>query len=198
MTKVHALLIAAGASKRMGSPKQLLPWGSKTLIEHHIDSLQKAKLSITVVLGANAELIRETIAHLDVQVVFNNDWEMGMGSSIACGAKEIPESANGLLIALVDQPLITSEHFQKMIHRFQPEHNQILVSQSDYGITGPPTLFDVAYLEELKLLKGDQGAKPIIKKHADQVLVLDPDCLLEDIDTPEAYQRMLKLFNRQS
>lgn len=201
MTKIHALLIAAGEGKRMGSPKQLLPWGDKTVIEHQIDSLQQANLNVSVVLGANARLIKETITNLDVQVHFNNHWENGMGSSIACGAKELSSkkvSFDGLLITLVDQPLISSNHYLKMIERFEPGKHQIIVSQTDSGITGPPVLFDIAYLEELKTLQGDEGAKPIIKKHSEQVILIRSEDSLEDMDTPEAYQRMLKLANHQS
>ena len=201
MTNLHVLLIAAGASKRMGSPKQLLKWGSKTLIKHQIDILQQVNLNVSVVLGANAELIEETIKDLNVGVFFNEDWQNGMGSSIACGAKELvlhKESFEGILIALVDQPLISSEHFLKMIKNFESGKHQIIVSQTDSGITGPPVLFDVAYLDELKTLQGDEGAKPIIKKHSEKVILIPSEDCLEDIDTPEAYQRMLKLANLQS
>ncbi len=201
MTNIHALLIAAGKSKRMGTPKQLLPWGTKTLIEHQIEILQKATLKVSVVLGANAELIQKTIAHLGVDVYHNNDWEMGMGTSISCGAKSIHFNKNhydGILIALVDQPLITSKHFQKMIDGFESGKNQIIVSQSDTGFTGPPTLFDSSYLDELMALHGEAGAKPIIKKHQNNVVLIPCKSSLEDIDTPEAYQRLLKLANLQS
>ncbi len=201
MTNIHALLIAAGESKRMGAPKQLLPWGNKTLMEHQIEVLQKARLKVSVVLGANAESIQKTIEHLDVEVFNNNDWNMGMGTSIACGAKEInlsKESLDGILIALVDQPLISSEHFQTMIQKFEPGNNQIIVSQSDSGITGPPVLFDIRYLDGLMELQGEAGAKPIIKNHQEKVILIPCQSSLEDIDTPEAYQRLLKLANLQS
>ncbi len=201
MIKVHALLIAAGESKRMGAPKQLLPWGTKTLIEHQIEILQEAKLTVSVVLGANAESIQKTIVHLDVKVYHNDDWNLGMGTSISCGAKSIHFNKNhydGILIALVDQPLLTSEHFQKMIDCFESGKNQIIVSQSDTGFTGPPTLFDISYLDELMALQGEAGAKPIIKKHQNNVVKIPCQGSLGDIDTPEAYQRLLKKANLQS
>lgn len=201
MTNIHALLIAAGESKRMGEPKQLLPWGNKTLMEHQIEVLQKADLQISVVLGANAKLIQKTIEHLKVEIAHNDHWNMGMGNSISCGAKGIHSNKNsydGILIALVDQPLITSQHFQTMIDRFEPGKNQIIVSKSETGVTGPPVLFDITYLDELMELRGEAGAKPIIKNHQEKVILIPCQSSLEDIDTPEAYQRLLKMANLQS
>ncbi|MEO6347911.1 MAG: nucleotidyltransferase family protein [Aquaticitalea sp.] len=201
MTNIHALLIAAGESKRMGAPKQLLPWGTKTLIEHQIEILQKAALNVSIVLGANAELIQKTIEHLDVDMYHNNDWESGMGTSISFGVKGIHFNQiqyDGILIALVDQPLITSKYFQTMIDSFESGKNQIIVSQSDTGFSGPPVLFDSSYLDELMELHGEAGAKPIIKKHQKDVVLIPCQSSLEDIDTPEAYQRLLKMANLQS
>ena len=139
MTKIRALLIAAGTSHRMGSPKQLLRWGKKTLIEHQIKILQEATLEVSVILGFKADEIQKVIAHSNVQVYINENWELGMGTSIACGAKKLNSSkatVDGILIALVDQPLISAAHFRSMVERFEPGKNQIIVSQSDAGITG--------------------------------------------------------------
>lgn len=201
MTNIHALLIAAGKSERMGAPKQILPWGTTTLIAHQIDILQQAQLSVSVVLGANAENIKNAIAHLNVQLIFNEDWEQGMGTSIACGVKAIHSSntpIDGILVALVDQPLISVAHFRSIITHFETGKQHIIVSKSQTGITGPPVLFDSEYLEELKTLQGDEGAKPIIKKHSAHVVLIPAESPLEDMDTPEAYQRMLKRANLQS
>jgi molybdenum cofactor cytidylyltransferase len=201
MIKIHALLVAAGESRRMGTAKQLLPWGTQTLIEHQVQILQQANISVSVVLGANAKLIQKSIAHLKVQIIFNEHWDHGMSASIAYGAKEIFSGNilfDGILITLVDQPLITAKHYQTMIDSFEAGNNQIIVSQSDTGITGPPVLFDSVYLEELMGLQGDAGAKPIIKKFQDEVVLIKCQSSLEDIDTPEAYQRLLKMANLQS
>ena len=201
MAKIHALLMAAGQSQRMGSPKQLLPWGAKTLIEHQIDILHQANLTVSVVLGANAENIKQHIDHLKIQIYINKDWQLGMGNSIAYGAKMLELNANeweALLICLVDQPLITKQHYKHILNNFISNSNQIIVSQSDSGSSGPPVLFDTIYLKQLKSLDGDEGAKPIIKKHSENVLLLKSLCDLDDMDTPEAYQHLLNKFNLQS
>ena len=201
MTKIRALLIAAGTSHRMGSPKQLLRWGTKTLIEHQIKILQDATLEVSVILGFKADKIQKAIAHYNVQVYINENWELGMGTSIACGVKKLNISkatVDGILIALVNQPLISAAHFRSMVERFEPGENQIIVSRSDAGITRPPVLFDASYINELMTLQGDEGAKPVIKKHKERVILMSSESVLDDMDTPEAYQKLLKLANLQS
>ncbi len=201
MSNIHALLMAAGASQRMGSPKQLLPWGNSTLIEHQITRLQQANIGVSVVLGAHFELVRTAISHLNVSVFFNEHWQEGMGKSIAHGAQELVSKKagfHGILIALVDQPLISTNHYLKMASYFDPRTRQIIVSQSDTGITGPPVLFDASYLEELMTLQGDDGAKPVIKNHSQHTMFMQSDDDLDDMDTVEGYRRMLKRSNRQS
>ena len=201
MTNIHALMIAAGQSQRMGLPKQLLPWGKKTLIEHQIKTLQKAHLSVSVVLGAQHEQINKTIAYLKVSTVYHPDWQLGMGSSIACGVKAIDNlNANydGILIVLVDQPLVTTEHIDRMVQTFDPGRKQIIVSQTSSGISGPPVLFDAHYFKELKTLDGDDGAKPIVRNQKEYTMQVTADCNLEDMDTVEDYRRLLALSNLQS
>ena len=106
MSNLAILLLAAGASKRMGSPKQLLPWGETHLIEHQINSLRLLQLPLYVVLGANAEEISKVITHKkELCICENKDWSKGMGHSIAFGVSEIlsqSPSVEGILIALVN------------------------------------------------------------------------------------------------
>ena len=197
MADIQHLLLAAGDSRRMGQPKQLLPWGEKTLIEHQIQIRLFTGLNIIVVLGGNADKILHVIENLPVTIAVNSDWKNGMGSSLAFGIsvqnKKFPESA-GVLISLLDQPLVTTSYLEKMFSSFQSGHRQIIVSQAASGWIGVPALFDKYYYEELKMLNGDEGAKSIIKKHTQDVKSLQCD-LLEDIDTPEAYQKLLKKFD---
>ncbi|WP_435132687.1 nucleotidyltransferase family protein [Formosa sp. A9] len=198
MIKLQVLLIAAGESKRMGQPKQLLAWQGKTLIEHQIEVLQKAHLSLTVVLGAKAEIISKSITNLDVQIVENANWREGMGTSIACGVKEIcnlDSKPDGVLIALVDQPLIAVAHFEALIANFEPRKQQIIMSESETGLRSAPVIFDAYYFEALRRLQGDIGAKQIIKKHENKVKTVLCKSSLEDVDTMDSYRRMLEDFS---
>ena len=118
MVNITHLLLAAGGSNRMGTPKQLLPWGNITLIEHQINTLLETGHNVVVVLGAYANDILPIIKKLPVTICINNNWENGMGASIAFGTEMISNKfhdASGVLISLIDQPLVTTLHFQKML-----------------------------------------------------------------------------------
>ena len=197
MAEIPILLLAAGSSSRMGQAKQLLPWGEQALIEHQIQTLLKTDHPVNVIIGSNFEIVLPVIEQLPVNIVINSDWESGMGSSISFGICQIiqkfPES-DGVLITLLDQPLLTATYFQKMLGAFQSGSQQILVSQSSSGWTGVPVLFDQCYFKELTGLKNDEGAKKIVKRHEKKVILLDGGELLEDMDTPETYQKLLRKF----
>ncbi|WP_348799667.1 nucleotidyltransferase family protein [Flavobacterium adhaerens] len=198
MAKIQALLIAAGESKRMGIAKQLLPWGTRTFIEHQIEILQQANLSVAVVLGANAELIRKKMNSANIQIFENKNWNEGMGTSIAYGVKEMMKkdvTAEGILIALVDQPLISSEHYKQLINAFESGKKQIIVSQSDNGLLTSPAILDKSYFEELIQLTGDKGAKILFEKYKNEIVPIRSICNLQDIDTPTMYQKLLNDWN---
>jgi len=200
MVNIAHLLLAAGCSKRMGKPKQLLPWGDITLIEHQINTLLETGQDIVVVLGAYANEILPIIKKLPVSIYINNNWAEGMGRSIAYGTEMISNKfhdTNGVLISLIDQPLVTKFHFQKMISSFQPSNKLIIVSQSSSGWKGVPVLFDSCYFDLLKSLKQEEGAKKIIQKESRNVRFVNADNLLIDIDTPDVYHKMIQtLFNK--
>jgi molybdenum cofactor cytidylyltransferase len=123
MTEIILLLLAAGASHRMGQAKQLLPWGRATLIEHQVQTLLKTENPVVVVVGHEADRIVPILDNYPVRICINKRWENGMGSSIARGIiyleKEFPGAA-GVLISQVDQPLITTSHYVKMHGNFHP------------------------------------------------------------------------------
>jgi molybdenum cofactor cytidylyltransferase len=194
MAEIPILLLAAGASSRMGQPKQLLPWGEQTLIEHQIQTLLKTDNPVNIIIGSNSNLIIPVIKKYPVTIFINTDWESGMGSSISFGIGQIIQKfpdADGVLITLLDQPLITSSYIEKMLGVYQPWSQQILVSRAASGWTGVPVLFDKCYIKELSELKNDEGAKKIIKRHEENVILMDGGELLEDMDTLETYQQLL-------
>lgn len=201
MAKIPILLLAAGASSRMGLPKQLLPWGSQTLIEHQINTLLKTGHPVNVVLGSNSNLVIPVIEKYGVDIFYNTNWESGMGSSISFGICHIIQKfpdADGVLITLLDQPLITTSYFEKMLVTYQPGSQKILVSHSTSGWTGVPVLFDKCYFKELAKLSNDEGAKKITKRHEESVILLDGGEILEDMDNIQTYQQLLSKFNNLS
>jgi molybdenum cofactor cytidylyltransferase len=201
MTEIPVILLAAGSSSRMGQPKQLLPWGNTTLIEHQIQTLLSSRQPVNVVLGFNAPLISPIIEKYAVNIFINSNWKSGMGSSISTGIIEILKrfpKAEGVLVTLLDQPLLTASYVEKILDTFQPGSQQIIVSHSSSGWKGVPVLFDKFYFNELSELRNDEGAKKIFQQHEDNVVVVDAGEILEDIDTPQNYQQMLRNFIKQT
>ena len=197
MAEIPVLLLAAGGSSRMGQPKQLLPWGNQTLIEHQIEILQDTGNPINVVIGSNSDLVIPIIEKYPVNILVNTNWESGMGSSISLGINQIIQkfpNAKGVMMTLLDQPLITTAFFKKMLDAYQPSSKQILVSHSDSGWTGVPVLFDEYYFKKLTELRNDEGAKKIIKRHEENLILIEAGELLEDMDTPETYQQLLSKY----
>ena len=193
MADIPIILLAAGVSSRMGKPKQLLPWGEQTLIEHQIQMLMQAGKSVIVVLGAYADLILPVIQKYPVIGVVNDNWKSGMASSVACGIKEIERlklTAEAVLITLVDQPLIPFIHFEAILNAFEEGHQQIIASTSAEGWQGVPALFDKCYFSELQNLQGEKGAKTLIQQYPNKIKALECNEIINDIDTLESYQEL--------
>tara|TARA_B100000287_G_C20581314_1_gene760429 strand:- start:580 stop:1179 length:600 start_codon:yes stop_codon:yes gene_type:complete len=199
MSKISQILIAAGESKRVGKPKQLLKWRSETLIENQIRTLLKTKENTYVVLGAYFNEIFDVIKKYPIKIFHHKNWKKGMGSSIAFGLKELlreSKSYEGFLISLCDMPLIEVNHFKKLIKNFNINKNEIIVSKSKHGIIGVPVIFPKIFKNELIKLNEDVGAKEIINKYkvsTNEILCDD----LEDIDTIECYNKIIKKINHQ-
>ena len=198
MASIPILLLAAGSSSRMGQPKQLLPWGDKTIIEHQIQTLENTGNPVVAVLGCHSDKIVPVIKNDRVSFVVNENWEKGMGSSIAAGIEYLKKAfpnASGVIISLIDQPLITTSHIRNLIENFQSGKQQIFSSVSNQGWVGVPALFDKFYFDELAGLNGKEGAKKIIKKYAIKATRINGGEILEDMDTLAKYQQMLNKHN---
>lgn len=191
---IAVLIPAAGASRRVGTPKQLLKWGSSTLLGHAIETAQQLDIcEIVVVLGAFSEKIETEIKKYAIQTKVNKSWESGLGSTIAIGIDHLIQSDknfDAVLIMLADQPLIIPYYLNAMIDQFEAGKKQIIASRYREGKFGVPALFDRNYFLELTLLKDDQGAKKLIEKHFEYVSSVDMNPLISDIDTLEDYQKM--------
>ena len=195
-SNIVIVILAAGASRRMGSPKQLLPWGASTLLQHAIQTAQKTAASeIIVVLGANYSLVEEDIKDVSVTTLKNDNWAVGLGKSIACAASFVLKSKkhiDGVLFMLADQPLIESSYLDNLIAEYSVGGNQILTTSYTNGKRGVPTLFDKHYFKELTTLNDDDGAKSILKKYHSHVTILDAEIENLDIDSKEDYDLLYK------
>ncbi len=196
MLKVPQLLLAAGGSTRMGRPKALLPWGNTTLLQYRIEVLQQLEQPIILVLGADANTIQEQLifGH-QLSVIVNSEWEKGMGNSIVIGMSNLIErfpNADGVLISLLDQPLIPKSHYLSMLQKSTSNSEKILVSESERGWKGVPALFPKIYFDELSNLQGDESGKTVIRRHSKKLLSIYGENYLDDMDTPEAYNALLQ------
>ena len=193
MAEIPILLLAAGGSRRMGKAKQLLTWGKTTLIEHQLITLLKTGKPVVVVLGHLGEQIIVLLESYPVETLIHKQWDKGMGSSISLGIREMAKlnpEASGILIAQLDQPLITASHYIRLLSSFQPGLGQIIVSRSSSGWEGVPVLFDRKYFKGLKDLMGEEGARKIFRSHFDDVKIIDSHEVLDDMDSPETYEEL--------
>jgi len=168
--QVYIILLAAGASRRMGSPKQLIKWQQQTLLEQALQtSCTVFPERVILVLGAHAALIRSVTDLAGVRVVENPDWQEGIAASIRIGVQNLPESAAAALLFLCDQPLINSGHLQNILDHWQRAQSWIVAS-SYHDTLGVPALIPAKFFPDLLALKGDRGAKALFGQFAEQVL----------------------------
>lgn len=195
MSKTAILILAAGQSKRMGQPKQLLPYKNSTLLLEKINQFQSIEnVQVFVVLGAYFKYIFPLLRELPVKVVMNAKWQEGMGSSLSKGIELIQkkEIFDRVLITLSDLPLMESSHYEELIELSKSSGKRII--QTEYEDTsGVPVVFDKSLFASLSKLKNEEGAKPLIEKYKKEVLKLRSKTPFFDVDTSEAYQKLLNL-----
>ena len=190
---VGIVILAAGASTRMGTSKQLLLYQGRSLLCRIVETALASVCQPTiVVLGASAEQLQQEIKHLPVQVVENLQWAEGMSSSIFTGinvlnAESVKVSA--VVLLLCDQPLVCVQVINQLVETHYSTGKPIIASE--YSATlGVPALFSHTFFPELMTLKGGEGAKQLLKNHSEDVYSLPfPDGVI-DIDTPEDYEQL--------
>ncbi len=194
-----ALILAAGASSRFGSPKALLPFGPATLIDHLTRAALDAACSPVIrVLGAHRDAITAAAPPPSgVTDHFNPAWADGMGNSIASGIRAALTLAPGLrslVILTCDQPLVTKELIQSLAATILASPDPAALALCDYanGTLGPPAAFGPAHFPALLSLRGDQGARTLTRAHADKLARIPFPEGHWDIDTPEAWTRFLQ------
>lgn len=190
-----AIILAAGAATRMGEAKQLLTFGRTTLVQHAIEQAVGAGFDrVAVVVGAHAPEIIDVISDLSVDVVRNDAWETGMGSSLVAGLRHILNSGSNpeyVAILLADQPLVRAAHLAAM--RRLAEQSQSPIIAARYGGTvGVPAFFHRTLFPELEALAPTAGARHLLKLPGQKVAVFDLPEAAVDIDTPEDFHALLK------
>jgi molybdenum cofactor cytidylyltransferase len=192
---IVGIILAAGESKRMGTPKQLLPWGKTMVLQQVIDRADASRLDqVLVVLGHRAEEIAGKIrGSSKTRVVVNGAFRDGMGTSVKCGIRNAPADAEAFMLLLGDQPFIRTEMIDRLIDAYRAGRRGIVIPVYG-GRRGHPVIVDLRYGAEL-LSIGDQGVRGVIQKHSRDVFEVacaDAPNILRDMDTPRDYQEAKK------
>jgi molybdenum cofactor cytidylyltransferase len=192
MVSVAGLILAAGKSQRMGRSKLMLDYQGKTFLEHLYEEARDSALSaVKIVLGPNAEQIQLRFPDLAGKWIVNPDYERGQIFSIQCGLRGVmQDSHDGVMLLLIDHPLVDRQLINQLIDSFKETHRPIILPS--YGHRrGHPVLFSKALFEELLSASLDQGASAVVRRHENEIFhvaVGNPGVLV-DIDTPEDYER---------
>jgi molybdenum cofactor cytidylyltransferase len=190
------LVLAAGASRRLGQPKQLLPFREKPMLQHVLDQTRTIEFATRVlVLGACAEEIRQAIAPGAFDVVWNESWEEGMSGSIRVGVERslaLDPSLEHLLVLLCDQPYVTGELLREMMEAHLRAGKKITACRYQDTV-GVPAIFSKGFFPALLQLRGDRGAGGLIKQYPDDLTIVPFDRGAVDVDTPEDYEGLFRI-----
>jgi len=185
------IILAAGSSSRLGTAKQNLVYKDETLLQRAIKAAQGTGCyPIIVVLGANIGVIIPTVESLPATIIYNDDWQQGMSSSIRLGISELqknPAKISSVILMLCDQPFVNTGLLNQLI--LSATKNSIVVCAYNSGI-GPPVFFDGYYFPELLLLQGNDGAKEVILKYEDHITTIPFPFGNIDIDTTDDFERL--------
>ena len=182
------LLLAAGGSERLGKPKQLLQLDGESLLSRTVNLLLAQISDLVVVTGAFAPAVREQLQNPGVRIEHNEQWQAGMGDSIAAGMRAVSDDRDGVLIMLCDQWRIDRDDLKALIQAWGKDPESIAVA-SWGGNLGPPIIFPNQLLDKLRQLHGPQGAKSLVEQQSRIRKVEIPNAQF-DLDTDEDLQIM--------
>ena len=198
---IYAIVLAAGESRRMGTQKLLLPFGSTNVIAHVVNQLLRSGVDKTlVVVGHEAGKVVKALSGQAVTIVENPGYMSGMLSSVRCGLRALPpQGPDGVLVALGDQPAITTKLIDYLIQAFIGNTKGIVVPVFG-GRRGHPLLFAAHYRDAILTHYGGVGLRGLLYAHTDDVLELTAPtaAVLSDIDYPEDYRRELAALEKRN
>lgn len=182
---IAAVILAAGESRRLRQPKQLIQLAGESLLRRTARiAVEAACGPVFVVLGSEAERMCPELNGLAVQPLKNENWAEGMGASVRCGVAAAQAAADGVLLLVCDQPRLSVEHLRALLARHGK--TKAVITASGYeGKPGVPAVFSAQLFPELLQIHGDRGARQVIERHGDAVQVVDWEEGAFDVDSPE-------------
>ena len=188
--RIAALVLAAGRSSRMApANKLLIEVDGVPMARRAVDAALASQAVATIaVIGNEAARVRQAFAGCDIAIVENPDFAAGLSSSLRAGLASLPDDIDGVLVLLGDMPRITAAHLDRLIAAFAPDEGRAICIPTHRAKRGNPILWDARFLPDMRTLDGDQGARGLIGRHADQVCEVEmpDDAVLLDVDTPGA------------
>jgi molybdenum cofactor cytidylyltransferase len=188
-----AVILSGGASSRMGSPKALLAYQGRPFLEHLLEVTAHRQIGVRrVVLGAHAEPIAKAIDLKPDEIVINEDWEKGQLTSIQAALRSLPPGTDGILLFLIDHPLISADLVQELIERFYKSRKPIVLPLYQ-GRRGHPVIFSAAVYEELLHAPLETGARAVVWAHSGEVEEMrtsEEGCVL-NLNDPDTLQKAL-------
>jgi len=198
---ISAIVLAAGESRRMGAQKMLLPFGSATVIAHVVDQLLNSAIDqVLVVVGHAGDSVAEALSGRAVAVVHNADYKFGMLSSVRCGLRALPGQCSAIMVALGDQPAITTGLIDELLQTFARNDKGILTPLFQ-GRRGHPLLFSERYRAEiLTRYDDDVGLRGLLHAHPGDVFewAAPTAAVLSDMDYPDDYRRELAALESET
>ena len=182
---LYSVVLAAGASTRFGSPKQLVRVAGRPLLHASVTRAAEVTGSaLIVVLGAGAAELAPLLRHTPGSVVINHEWREGLASSIRTGVTRLPPACTGVLLLLADQAAVTTDDLRRLAGTWckQPQY---IAAALYAGTTGVPAVFPRSMFRELTELRGDVGARGLLRRSTDRVVRVPMPSAALDIDTPE-------------
>jgi molybdenum cofactor cytidylyltransferase len=194
LRSVAAIILAAGRSSRMGTPKLLLPYNGRPIVNWVLGAACASRVDpIVVILGHEAQQVDAALRAERGFLAIHNQWYAeGMSTSLRIGLAVTSKDVDGAIILLGDQPLITAEIINAMIAESASAPDAIIAA-SYQGRRGNPVLFPRRYFAELETITGDEGGRLVLARHLERVRLVEIDDALAgfDVDTPEEYQTLI-------
>jgi molybdenum cofactor cytidylyltransferase len=188
-----AVILSGGASSRMGSPKALLPYQGRPFLEHLLEIISRPEIGVRrVVLGADAESIAKAVPLKANEMIINSQWEEGQLSSIQAAVRKLPAGTDGMLVFLIDHPLISAALVGELIAQFYKSKKPIVLPVYE-GRRGHPVIFSASLYPELLRAPLETGARAVVWAHADEVEEVptnEEGCVL-NLNDPETMHKEL-------